>query len=167
MGLMVLVLTADSGADRLTLGRTLASELGWPLIEVNDGQPSAGTRKLRRGQARSREPSARVGRARAIIERLVDRREHAVIICSPLDDAERRTLRAGLRTVRFIQLVILAANPKRPETGSDLAADAPRSVSSDPHQPTPDGIRIGVTLDLARPKNLSSIVRRVRLEFGL
>jgi hypothetical protein len=164
---MVLVLPGGPGADSLTLGRTLAAELGWSLVEAADGQPSARTRKLRRGQSRtSAERAAWMGGVRATIERLVDRREHAVIVCGPLEEAECLTLRAGLKTLRFVHL-IPAASPARAEVGRDTPADTPRSVSSELHHPTPDGIRIGVPRDLASAKDLSSIVRGVRLEFGL
>jgi hypothetical protein len=166
MELMVLVLTGVNGADTSTLARTLASELRWPLVEANDAQPSASTSKPRRRQSRtSAERAVWMGRVRAIIERLVERREHAVVVCGPLEDAESLTLRAGLKSVRFVRLVIPAAG--RAETERDVLADASRPVWSELQERTADGIRVGVPIDLGRAKNLGTIVRRVRLEFGL
>jgi gluconate kinase len=78
---VVVILTDAAGARTAAIGRSLAHELGWPLVEEDDPQA-----------------------LHVVSARVLGRREHAVIAALALSASDRETVRGELRNVRFVDL---------------------------------------------------------------
>jgi gluconokinase len=101
---MIIVLMGVSGSGKTTVGKLLASTLGWDFIEGDDVHPPANKEKMSRGEPlddSDREPwlAALAGMLR---ERVRSGR-NAVLASSALKDAYRRRLRVD-PAVRFVYL---------------------------------------------------------------
>lgn len=83
-----MILTGAAGARTATIGRSLADELGWPLVEEDD-------------------PHA----LHAVSAHVLGRREHAVIAAHALSARDRETVHGELRRVRFVDLSQHAGAP--------------------------------------------------------
>jgi gluconokinase len=102
---MVIVLMGAAGAGKTTIGRALAAELGWPLIDGDDYHEPANIEKMRRGEALSdAERSGWLQALHGVIARAIDRREHTVVACSALKERYRDVLAGGLKPIRFVYL---------------------------------------------------------------
>jgi gluconokinase len=94
-----------TGSGKTTVGRELAHQLGWPLIDADDLHSERNRSKMRCGEPltdRDREPW--LASVHAAIARAVSRREHLVVACCALKERYRQTLRGALPTVRFVYL---------------------------------------------------------------
>ena len=101
---MIVIIFGVSGAGKTTVGRSLASELGWRFIDADDFHAAANIKKMRSGHAltdKDRWPW--LERLRQEIERLLAARENAVLACSALKRAYRGRLRVG-KAVKFVFL---------------------------------------------------------------
>ena len=102
---MVVVLLGVAGAGKTTVGRALARQTGWQLVDGDDFHSPAAIAKMHSGV-----PLADADRApwlatlHAIAAAALDRRESIVIACSALKQRYRDTLRGTLRPVRFVYL---------------------------------------------------------------
>jgi gluconokinase len=93
---MIIVLMGVSGSGKTTIGRRLASKLGWEFIEGDDVHPQANKEKMSRGEPlddSDREPWL-AALAEMLRERVQSGR-NAVLACSALKDAYRRRLRVS------------------------------------------------------------------------
>ena len=102
---MIIIVTGPAGAGKTTLGRALATELGWRFIEADDLHPAANIARMRTGVGLTR-----VDRLPwlSAIRRAIDRTEaeglSAVVACSALTAESRAILAAGGAQVRFVYL---------------------------------------------------------------
>jgi gluconokinase len=101
---MIIVLMGVTGSGKSTVGKLLASQLGWQFFEGDDFHSPANIEKLRRG-----EPLSDADRApwleaiREVINAAIDRGENAVIACSALKQSYRELLQIR-EQVSFVHL---------------------------------------------------------------
>lgn len=101
---MIVIVMGVVGAGKTTVGKLLASELGWEFADADDFHPASNVEKIRRGTPltdEDREPWLDALRA-AIVNWIVQQR-NAVLACSALKRAYRAQLQAGPE-VRFVYL---------------------------------------------------------------
>jgi carbohydrate kinase (thermoresistant glucokinase family) len=90
---MILVLMGVSGSGKTTIGKALASQLGWAFIEGDDFHPASNVEKMHRGEPlddEDRRPWLRALRQR--IDEACEREENAVLACSALKHDYREYL---------------------------------------------------------------------------
>jgi gluconokinase len=98
-----------SGSGKTTVGRMLASELGWEFADGDDYHPAANVEKMRNGI-----PLADADRApwletlRALIAGWIAAGKNAVLACSAL----KRVYRKSLRVAPEVQVVYLKGTPE-------------------------------------------------------
>jgi len=91
---MIILVMGMSGAGKTTVGRLLASRLGWEFIDGDDHHPEANVNKMRSGI-----PLTDADRApwleslRALMVSRTAAGKNAVVACSALKQAYRETLR--------------------------------------------------------------------------
>jgi len=161
---VVIIIMGAAGACKTTIGRALAAALGWPFVDADDLHPAHNIEKMRAGVPLGDADRAPwIGTLRAVVERAIDRREHTVVACSALKEHDRHTLRAQLRSVRFVYLradrVLLERRlAERPSHffGPALAS----SQLTDLEEPD-DALRV----DAASPPQ--QILAAIRREFGV
>lgn len=101
----IIVVMGVSGAGKTTVGQALASALGWRFIEGDDFHPEANIIRMRAGVPLTdadREPW--LERLAAEMRGCVKHRRSAVVSCSALKAAYRRTLTVDEDTVVFVYL---------------------------------------------------------------
>ena len=101
---MFVLLMGVAGSGKTTVGRRLASELGWKFYDADDLHPRANIEKMRRGLPL--DDSDRGPWLEALRELVRDglaRDEHAVLACSALKESYRRRLLLDER-VRLVYL---------------------------------------------------------------
>ena len=102
---MIIVLMGPAGVGKTTVGRALASALGWRFQDADDLHPPANIVKLRRGvplDDADRQPW--LARVREAIVEASERKENVVLACSALRDAYRQYLGAGVDVIRWVFL---------------------------------------------------------------
>jgi gluconokinase len=161
---VVVILMGVAGSGKTTIGGALAKATGWQFIDADDFHSAAAVSKMRGGV-----PLTDADRATWLaalhdrVARALDRRQHAVLACSALKSRYRRTLRGGLRGVRFVYLAADAqtlarrlANRSDHFAGPSLLA----SQLADLEAPTD-----ALAIDATRPPE--QIVDAIRREFGV
>jgi gluconokinase len=102
---MIILIMGVAGSGKTTVGRQLATELGWPYHEADDFHSAANKAKMGRG-----EPLDDTDRApwlaaiRAAMDACVADSRSAVFTCSALKENYRRVLTAGRPEVRLVFL---------------------------------------------------------------
>jgi gluconokinase len=103
-----LVVMGVSGAGKTTVGRALASALGWPFHEGDAFHPAANVERMARGQPLTDADRAPwLAALRDLIARALDAGEHGVLACSALRERYRAALvpaSAAAGAVRFVFL---------------------------------------------------------------
>jgi gluconokinase len=103
---MVLVLMGVSGTGKTTVGKVLASELGWDFVEGDDYHPMANVEKMSAGRPltdEDRGPWLKALRRR--IEEACEQGENIVLACSALKREYREYLeRHDLECVHYVFL---------------------------------------------------------------
>ncbi|MBI1373052.1 MAG: AAA family ATPase [Phycisphaera sp.] len=105
---MVILLMGVSGCGKTTIGRTLASRLGWVFEDADDYHPPANVEKMRRGEPLTE--ADRVPWLDALAALIRERNaagRNTVLACSALTRAARVRLGAH---AEFVQLVHLAGS---------------------------------------------------------
>jgi gluconokinase len=90
---MIVVLMGVSGSGKTTVGRLLASDLGWTFLDADDYHPAANVEKMRRGMPLNdddRRPWLDALRRR--VDEAVARGESVVLACSALKHAYQEYL---------------------------------------------------------------------------
>jgi len=153
-----------AGAGKTTVGRALATALGWPFVEGDDYHTAAAVEKIRSGVGLTDADRAPwLAALHGVIAHALDRREHRVIACSALRERYREALRGGLRRVRFVFLSANEATLRRrleARPGHFAGPSILRSQLAALEEP-----RDAIAVDAARP--VDDIVAAVRRELGL
>ena len=94
---MIVVLMGVTGSGKTTVGRVLASELGWTFYDADDFHPASNIDKMRRGIPLTDEDRKPWLEALArLIDEARDRGENMVLACSALKHAYQEYLRHHL-----------------------------------------------------------------------
>lgn len=102
---MIVVVMGASGVGKTTVGKRLAAGLGWTFYEGDDFHPPENVAKMGRGIPLTDEDRLPWLQAlREVIDGCVLRGENAVLACSALKNAYRRTLRGDHPEVVFVHL---------------------------------------------------------------
>lgn len=102
---MIVVLMGVSGSGKTTVGKILASQLGWTFCDADDFHPTANVAKMHEGiplTDADRQPwlaalARRIDEAR-------DRSENLVLACSALKHSYQDYLRHDLDVVKYVYL---------------------------------------------------------------
>jgi gluconokinase len=151
------------GAGKTTVGRVLASELGWQFTDADDFHSSANKEKIHHGiplTDADREPWLTA--LRNAINSWIAERRNVVLACSALKRAYRCQLDVGPE-VRFVYLkgsAALIAARLRARTGHFADAQILASQLGDLEEPE-DAVTLEITGSPAE------IVNEIRQELGL
>lgn len=108
---MIIVVMGVAGAGKTTVGRALASTLGWHFCDGDEFHSLEHIDKLRQGIPLTdddRQPW--LAKIHMAIGTWIDRRESVVLACSLLKAAYRKTVMAGYQ--QHVRLVYLQASPE-------------------------------------------------------
>src|SRR3954468_3003119 len=93
----IILLMGVAGSGKTTIGRRLATELGWPYHEADDFHSAANKEKMGRGQPlNDQDRGPWLAAIRAEIDACDARGQSAVFPCSALKESYRRVLTAGV-----------------------------------------------------------------------
>jgi gluconokinase len=102
---VVVVIMGAAGAGKTTIGRALATQLGWSFVDGDDLHPQENVRKMHAGIGLTDADRAPwLAALHAVIAQAIDRREGVVLACSALKRRYREILRGDCRNVRFVHL---------------------------------------------------------------
>ena len=101
---MIIVLMGVTGSGKSTVGKLLASQLGWKFFEGDDFHSPKNIEKLRRGEPlNDAERRPWLEAIREVIRTAIDHGENAVIACSALKQSYRKLLQTR-EQVSFVYL---------------------------------------------------------------
>jgi gluconokinase len=93
---MVVLLMGVSGAGKTTVGKLLASEVGWEFADADDYHPAANVEKMRNGiPLTDADRGPWLERLRAVIVEWIAAGKNGVLACSALKKAYRDMLVVG------------------------------------------------------------------------
>jgi len=102
---MVIVLMGVSGCGKTTVGRLLASRLGWPFHDGDDYHPPSNVEKMsRREPLTDADRQPWLERLAGMIRDWVEQRHNAILACSALSERSRQTLGVDQPQVRLVYL---------------------------------------------------------------
>jgi carbohydrate kinase (thermoresistant glucokinase family) len=102
---VVIVILGPAGSGKTTVGRALASAVGWRFVDADDFHTPAAIAHMRAGIALTdAERAPWLASLHHVAAATIDRRGHLVLACSALKERYRATLRGDLRGVRFVYL---------------------------------------------------------------
>src|SRR6476469_4017987 len=166
---MVIIIFGGSGAGKTTVGKLLASEVGWRFLEADDFHPAANIEKMR-----NRHPLTDEDRwpwldcLRKQIEQLLSAGENTVVACSALKRAYRDRLRVS-DEVKFVFLrgdYALVEKQLRSRRGHLMNAALLQSQFDDLEEPQADEHAQTVALGRAPEEIVEEIEAKLRLAKG-
>src|SRR4051794_1564602 len=102
---MIVVLMGVTGSGKTTVGKVLATELGWKFFDADEYHPAANIEKMRQGIPLTDEDRRPWLQALArLIDEERDLGENIVLACSALKHAYQEYLRHHLDVVRYVCL---------------------------------------------------------------
>jgi len=104
-----LVVMGVAGCGKSTLGKAVADQLGWPLVEGDDFHPPRNIEKMKSGVALT--DADRRDWLQALAQELASR-PHAVLTCSALKRVYRDQLRDASPGLRFVFLDLTEAQAR-------------------------------------------------------
>jgi gluconokinase len=102
---MVIVIMGVSGSGKTTVGKLLATALGWPFYDADDFHPAANIEKMRQGiplMEADRVPW--LAALHNLIDTMLLHDQQGVVACSALTRLDRQELLGGERGVRIVYL---------------------------------------------------------------
>ncbi len=106
---MVILLMGVSGSGKTTVGRLLASQLGWKFADGDDYHPAANVEKMRTGiPLTDADRAPWLSTLRALIADWIAAEKNAVLACSAL----KRSYREELQVAPQVQVVYLRGTPQ-------------------------------------------------------
>ncbi|HTC48157.1 MAG TPA: gluconokinase [Candidatus Aquilonibacter sp.] len=103
-GIVVILLMGVSGAGKTTIGKLLASDLGWVFADGDDYHPAANVEKMKNGiPLIDADRESWLKTLRDLIADWIAAGTNAILACSALKQVYREELRAGPQ-VRFVYL---------------------------------------------------------------
>ncbi len=104
-GARIIVVMGVAGSGKTTIGRQLATDLGWPFFEADDFHSAANRRKMSRGIPLDDDDRAPwLTALRTQIDVCLATGRNAVLVCSALKEKYRQTLMKGTRGVLLVHL---------------------------------------------------------------
>ena len=138
---MIIIIFGVSGAGKTTVGKLLARELGWRLIEADDFHPAANIEKMCSGNPLTDDDRwPWLERLRDQIRQSLAAGENAVLACSALKRAYRDRLQAS-EHVKFVFLrgdYALVEKQLHSRRGHFMNPDLLQSQFDDLEEPEPD-----------------------------
>jgi gluconokinase len=102
---VIVLLMGVAGSGKTTVGRQLATELGWPYHEADDFHSAANKAKMGRGEPLNDTDRAPwLAAIRAAMDACVTEGRSAVFTCSALKESYRQILTTGRPEVRLVFL---------------------------------------------------------------
>jgi gluconokinase len=101
----IVIIIGVAGSGKSTVGRVLASRLGWRFHDADDLHSPESVERMRRNlplDDAQRQPW--LLRVRGVIDQAIRDGADAVIACSALKERYRATLSSGLPGIRFVHL---------------------------------------------------------------
>lgn len=101
----VIVLMGVTGSGKTTVGRALATTLGWVFHDADDLHPPANIRKMKRGDPLDDEDRAPwLAAVRALVVELAASQRKAVLACSALKESYRKVIVGKDRNTTIVYL---------------------------------------------------------------
>src|SRR5262245_7081753 len=102
--MMIIVLMGVTRSGKSTVGKLLATQLGWRFFEGDDFHSPKNIEKMRRGEPlKDADRRPWLEAIREVIRTAIDRGENAVIACSALKESYRKMLQIR-EQVSFVYL---------------------------------------------------------------
>jgi gluconokinase len=163
---VIVIIFGVSGAGKTTVGKLLARELGWGVLEADDFHPAANIEKMRDGRPLTDEDRwPWLERLHEEIKRSLAAGKNAVLACSALRRTYRDRLRVG-GEVKFVFLCgdyALIEKQLRGRRAHFMDPDLLQSQFDDLEDPRPDEnvltVQLGGTPD--------EIVREIKAKLQL
>jgi gluconokinase len=161
---MVLVVMGVTGAGKTTIGRALASTLGWEFHDGDDLHSEASKLKMRRGVALDDADRAPwLSAIRRLISSMLAAGGNGVVACSALKQSYRDELMVDPKLVKIVYLKgskEIIAERLRSRSGHFMNSDLLQSQIDTLEEPR-DAIVVDVSMAPA------AIVKAIRAQLGL
>lgn len=157
---MVVIVMGVAGSGKTTVGRLLATELGWVFADADDFHSAANRAKMSAGQPLNdddRKPW--LNSLRLQIDRWLDEKTDAVLACSALKESYRQILLSGKGGVRLVylygdkQLIFARLNQRSNHYMPPTLLDSQLATL----EPPQDALKLDV---VATPPELVAMIRK-------